>query len=208
MEEPHVDHGPGSAPPSDPSAVEFVIAEHIEVATAARTMLVESATALADDLCQAIRDGGKLVVFGNGGSAADAQHFAAEFVGHFLDDRPPLPAIALTVDTSALSAIANDYGYEEVFARQVQALCSPRDVVVGISTSGNAESVVRGVLAAKELGARTWAFTGGSGGRLAEIADRAVIIPSRSTARIQEMHITLIHAVCGAVDAWWFAQGS
>ena len=120
--------------------------------------------------------------------------------------RGPLAAIALTVDTSALTAIANDYGYDEVFARQATALCAPGDVAVGISTSGKAESVTRGVEAAKARGAVTCAFTGGTGGRLREVADKLILVPSAETARIQEMHITIIHAVCLLLDDM-LAQG-
>ena len=137
----------------------------------------------------------------------DAQHFAAELTGHFLGDRDPLPAIALTVDTSAITAIANDYGYDDVFARQASALCGPADLVVGLSTSGGAASVTNGVIAARARGTRTWALTGGSGGRLMPLVDRAIVVPSSETARIQEMHILVIHAVCAVVDAWWAAGG-
>ena len=117
--------------------------------------------------------------FGNGGSAADAQHFAAELTGHFVLDRGPLPAVALTVDTSALTAIGNDYSYADVFARQATALCGPDDLVVAISTSGKAESVIRGAQAAAARGARVWALTGGTGGGLKDAAHRALIVPSR-----------------------------
>jgi D-sedoheptulose 7-phosphate isomerase len=151
--------------------------------------------------------GGKLVVFGNGGSAADAQHFAAELTGHFRAERDPLPAVALTVDTSALTAIANDYGYDQVFGRQAAALCAPVDIVVGISTSGGAASVANGISAARACGARTWALTGGSGGRLLALVDRAIVVPSSETARIQEIHILVIHAVCAVIDEWWAGGG-
>ena len=175
--------------------------------SARRESLLGDITALAAELVAALERGGKLVTFGNGGSAADAQHFAAELTGHFLGDRDPLPAVALTVDTSALTAIANDYGYDHVFARQAEALCGPADLVVGISTSGGAASVANGVSAARARGARTWALTGGSGGRLLPLVDRAIVVPSAETARIQEMHILVIHAVCAAVDEWWAAGG-
>jgi D-sedoheptulose 7-phosphate isomerase len=177
-------------------------ADHLAVAERSRSELLPLVEEFAADLCAALARGGKLVAFGNGGSAADAQHFAAELTGHFVEDRGPLPAVALTVDTSAVTAIANDFGYDEVFARQAMALCDTRDLVVGISTSGNARSVIRGVDAARAAGARTWALTGGSGGGLRTAADRAIVVPSSETARIQEIHITIIHAVCAVVDDW------
>ncbi len=156
---------------------------------------------LAAEIVRALRGGKKLVVFGNGGSAADAQHFAAELVGRFEKERQGLPAIALTTDTSALTAIANDFGYEEVFARQVQALVTSGDVVVGISTSGNAKSVLKGIEEAKKLKAWTAGLTGRSGGQLKSAVDCCVTVPSDRTAHIQECHIALIHAICATVDA-------
>jgi len=184
-----------------------VVDEHVAVAQSTRAELLPDVEEFAAALCKALGAGHKLVVFGNGGSAADAQHFAAELTGHFATDRGPLPAVALTVDTSALTAIANDYGYADVFARQATALCGPGDIVVAISTSGNAESVTRGVEAAKARGAVTWGFTGGSGGRLREIADHSIVVPSSEIARIQEMHITIIHAVCAVIDDWVAESG-
>ncbi len=175
--------------------------EHLAVAQRTRATLMAEVGELAAALADAIEAGGKLLVFGNGGSAADAQHFAAELTGHFVMERDPLPAIALTTDTSALTAIGNDYSFADVFARQAGALTAPGDVVVGISTTGGAQNVVRGIEAAKARGAGTWALTGGSGGRLREVADRSIVVPSDVTARIQEMHITVIHAVCTLLDA-------
>jgi D-sedoheptulose 7-phosphate isomerase len=176
--------------------------EHMIVAERTRTDLLPVVGDLAVAIRNALAGGGKLVVFGNGGSAADAQHFAAELTGHFAARRGPLAAIALTTDTSALTAIANDYGFGDIFARQAQALCRPGDVAVGISTSGGAENVIRGIRAAAKAGARTWALSGGTGGRLCDAAERAIIVPSPSTARIQEMHITIIHLVCALIDDW------
>jgi D-sedoheptulose 7-phosphate isomerase len=184
-----------------------IVDEHVAVAQRTRAELLPDVEEFAVALCEALGAGHKLVVFGNGGSAADAQHFAAELTGHFATDRGPLAAIALTVDTSALTAIANDYGYADVFARQATALCAPGDVAVAMSTSGNAESVTRGVEAAKARGAVTWGFTGGSGGRLREIADHSIVVSSSATARIQEMHITIIHAVCAVIDDWVAESG-
>ncbi len=178
-----------------------VFDEHLAVAQRSRQSLMADVEALGVALAEAIEGGGKLLVFGNGGSAADAQHFAAELTGHFAMERAPLPAIALTTDSSALTAIANDYSFADVFARQATALATEGDVAVGISTSGRAENVIRGIEAAGACGAATWALTGGTGGRLREVADRSIVVPADVTARIQEMHITIIHAVCTLLDA-------
>ena len=155
--------------------------------------------------CHALRDclnkNGKILLFGNGGSAADAQHIAAEFVCRFNRDRAALPAVALTTDTSALTAIANDYGFERVFARQVEALCQPSDVVIAISTSGRSANVIAGIEAARARGARTIGLTGGDGGDMIGLVDIAVVIPSDVTARIQECHITVGHLICEVVEA-------
>ncbi|CAN5451578.1 D-sedoheptulose 7-phosphate isomerase [soil metagenome] len=174
--------------------------DHIALAARVRSSLLGEVIDLARELSEALEAGGKLIVFGNGGSAADAQHFAAELLGRFHRPRRGLAALALTTDTSTLTAIANDFEYVDVFARQVQALCSDSDLVVGISTSGEAENVVRGLGAAVASGARTWALTGASGGRSADVATRSLRVPSEATARIQEMHITIIHAICELVD--------
>jgi len=152
------------------------------------------------------RQGGKVVLFGNGGSAAEAQHVAAEFIGRFGVTRMALPAMALTTDTSVLSAVGNDFAFEEVFARQVQALVQRGDVVVGISTSGNSENVIRGVLAAREKGATTVGFTGRNGGRLKEVVDFRVAVPSDSTPRIQEAQLNVWHSVCEVVDRELFGS--
>ncbi len=148
-----------------------------------------------------LRAGGKLLLFGNGGSASDAQHIAAELVGRFVADRKPLPAIALTVDTSAITAIANDFGYEHVFERQLRALGRAGDVVVAISTSGRSESVLRAVRAARELGIKVIGLSGAGGAAFAAECDVAVLVPSRDTARIQECHITIGHMWCAILEA-------
>lgn len=179
-----------------------VFDEHLEVARASREAIIPAVEELAAQLMVAFGADGRLIVFGNGGSAADAQHFAGELTGHYKRDRRPLPAVALTTDTSVLTATANDYSYEDVFARQVEAHVQPRDVVVGISTSGNAGNVIRAIEVARSAGAHTWALTGAGGGRLVGAAEYAVQVPSDQTARIQEMHITVIHAVSELVDAW------
>lgn len=143
---------------------------------------------------------GKVVLFGNGGSAADAQHIACELVGQVKLKRKAFPAIALNTNTSTLTAIANDYGYNVVFSRQVEALVTGKDVVIGISTSGNSPNVVKAIKAAKIKGAKTVGLTGGDGGKLAKVVDLALIVPSDSTPRIQEMHITIGHIVCEMVE--------
>ncbi len=148
----------------------------------------------------AYRAGGKVVLFGNGGSAADAQHIACELVGQFALKRQAFPAIALTTNTSTLTAVANDYGYNAVFSRQVEALVNEKDVVVGISTSGDSPNVVEAIEMAKKKGARTIGLTGGNGGKLAEVADLVLIVPSDSTPRIQEVHITIGHIICELVE--------
>lgn len=158
--------------------------------------LEKAALLCADGLAR----GGKLVLFGNGGSAADAQHIAAEFVGRFETERAPLPAIALTTNTSALTAIGNDYAFATIFERQVQALVAEHDVVIGLSTSGNSENVLKGIRMAQSLGAKTIGFSG-SGGQLKTIVDVALTVPSTHTPRIQEAHIFLGHSLTHAVEA-------
>ncbi len=155
---------------------------------------------IAQILATAIKDGNKILLFGNGGSAADAQHIAAEIVGRFKKERKALPAIALTTDTSILTAVGNDYGFENIFSRQLEALCMPGDVAIGISTSGNSPNVLKGIKTAHDYGATTVAFTGRTGGKLAEVAHYAFIVPSYETPRIQECHITLGHVLCELVD--------
>jgi D-sedoheptulose 7-phosphate isomerase len=156
--------------------------------------------AVAQRMADSLRRGGKFLFFGNGGSAADVQHLAAEFVNRFLRQRGALAAIALTTDTSALTSISNDLGFDHVFARQVEALGRPGDVAVAISTSGSSPNVLRAVEAARRLGCITVALTGGTGGALAAAADEAFVVPSAETPRIQETHITLGHALCALVE--------
>lgn len=162
-------------------------------------------TTIAELLIQAFRKGKRVFLFGNGGSAADAQHIACELAGKFSRDRAPLPAIALTTNTSSLSAIANDYGYNEVFARQVRGLVKKGDMVIGISTSGNSPNVLRGIEEAKRHNAITVAFTG-QDGKLKDLADYALSVPSNNTARIQEVHITAGHIVCYLVEETLFGE--
>lgn len=184
-----------------------MVDDHLGVGQQLRDTLLERIDAIASAIIQALEAGNKVVTFGNGGSAADAQHFAAELIGHYQADRRSLPAIALTTDSSALTAIANDYAYDEVFARQVHALVNEGDVVVGISTSGEAKNVLRGVAAAHERGATTVAFTG-SRGRLGQLAEHSLAVPSTVTARIQEMHVLAIHLISERIDAWALAGGT
>jgi D-sedoheptulose 7-phosphate isomerase len=162
--------------------------------------LVDLIAAVADVLVQSLKTGCKVLLFGNGGSAADAQHIAAEFVGRFQKERLPLPALALTVDSSALTCIGNDYGYDKVFARQVAALGSKGDVAVGISTSGKSPNVLEGLAIARAKGLITVAFTGRTCGRLGEHSQYCICVPSDSTARIQEAHILIGHILCEIVD--------
>ena len=171
------------------------------IATADRLRTLETNISAACSLCAAtILRGGKILIAGNGGSAADAQHIAAEFVGRFVRERMSLPAIALTTDTSALTAIANDYGFDAVFARQVAGLGNKDDVFIGISTSGNSPNIVRAVVAAREKGLKIIVFSGRDGGILRGAADVEIIVPSDVTARIQEMHILVGHIICEFVD--------
>jgi D-sedoheptulose 7-phosphate isomerase len=149
---------------------------------------------------EALANGQALLVFGNGGSAADAQHFAAEFVGRFARDRRAVPALALTTDTSALTAIANDYGFERVFARQIEAFGAPGDVALAITTSGTSPNVVEGLKAAAERGMTTVALTGRDGGEAGALADVHLNVPHEVTARVQEAHTVLLHVICELVE--------
>ena len=151
-------------------------------------------------LVSAYAAGGKIMTFGNGGSACDAQNFADELVGRFERNRPPLPAVALTVNSSDLTSIANDFGYEEVFARQLTAHAKPGDIAVAISTSGNSPNVLRAAAAAKKLGLQTIGLTGASGGKLKAAVDLCVRVPSAKVARIQEAHIAIIQIWCGIIE--------
>ncbi len=153
-----------------------------------------------------LEDGHKILIAGNGGSAADAQHFAAELVGRFLKERRPLPALALTTDTSILTAVGNDYGYEMVFSRQVEALANPGDLFIGISTSGNSENVCRALDAARERGCQTLALTGGKKGKMSQRADQVLQVPAEYTPFIQEGHLLLIHLLCDLVERQMFSE--
>ncbi len=173
-----------------------------------RTIETQAPTivAIAERVVETFRRGGKLLLCGNGGSAADAQHIAAEFVSRFRRERRGLPAIALTTDTSILTAISNDYSYERVFARQVEALGRPGDMVIGISTSGISASVIAAMRAARNGSMATVGFTGASGGTLVDHVDLCLCVPSHNTARIQEVHITVAHVVCEIVERTLFEE--
>ena len=164
------------------------------------TQIVE----LSNMLTELFKNGGKLLVMGNGGSAADAQHFVAEIVGRFKLERRALPAVALTTDTSILTAIGNDYGFESVFSRQVEALANEGDLVIGISTSGNSPNILKALQEARLKGCQTVGLLGKSGGSIKDLCDLALIIPSNDTPRIQEGHITIIHIVCDLMEKAMF----
>ena len=158
---------------------------------------------LAEDMYNCLKKNGKVFFCGNGGSAADSQHIAAELVGMFLKDRKALPGIALTVNPSVVTAVSNDWSFDDVFARQVQALMSKNDLLICISAGGNSPNVVRAVEEAQKIGARTAALLGQGGGRTATMVDRALVVPSNMTPRIQEAHITIGHIACGLVEEWF-----
>jgi D-sedoheptulose 7-phosphate isomerase len=177
------------------------LAEHLDLAGRMDSLLPQ-VDALAARLIEAFEGDGRVFTCGNGGSAADAQHLAGELVGRYKRERRPLPATALSVDPSVVTCIGNDYSFEDIFARQVQALVRPADVVIGFTTSGRSENVVRALAAARELGATTVLFSGGEAKPAVEHADLALVVPSTATARIQEMHLLLLHLVIEQVDAW------
>jgi D-sedoheptulose 7-phosphate isomerase len=173
---------------------------HRRAVEEAERHLVDGITAAVDLIVAALEKGHKLLIMGNGGSAADAQHFAAEIVGRFKLERRALPAIALNTDTSILTAVGNDYGFDLVFSRQVEALAQPGDVVIGISTSGSSNNVYGALLRAREIGCSTVGLLGRDGGSLAGIADIPLVVPVQDTPRIQEVHVTIIHIVCELIE--------
>jgi len=169
----------------------------------------ETIVTAADWIRETFEDGGKLLIFGNGGSAADAQHMAAEFVNRFLINRRPLPALALTTDTSILTSIGNDFSFDHIFAKQVQALAKPEDLALGISTSGTSANVAKAMAAAREKGLRTIALTGGTknpGGDLTATCDLILNVPSDSTPHIQEVHLWVEHLLCEMVETTMFGN--
>lgn len=188
------------------------VSASIQASIAAKERLLHSADVVAtvarvsNVLVDAFRQGNKLFLFGNGGSAADAQHIAAEFVGRFAFDRPPLPALALSVNASCVTAIGNDYGFNVVFSRQLEALGRPGDVAIAITTSGNSENVLCAVLAAKKLGLHTVGITGCTGGKLKGAVDFCICVPSSETPRIQECHILVGHIISELVEQTIFHE--
>lgn len=182
------------------------VSKLIEASIATKqSLLKESDTiskiaAVSEILIATLKQGNKLFLFGNGGSAADAQHIAAEFVGRFAFNRPALPALALSVNSSCVTAIGNDYGFDQVFSRQIEALARPGDMAIGISTSGNSPNVLIGLSTAKKMGLHTVAFTGCTGGKLRNNADHCICAPSNETPRIQECHILIGHIISEIVE--------
>ena len=179
----------------------YTLKEYIlEGVNARKAINIRKVKKMADSLYDSFQSGGKLIAFGNGGSAADAQHFVGELDGHFTKERGALPAIALSTNTSSMTAIANDYSYDDVFSRPVTALANKGDIVVGISTSGNSKNVIKAINAAKEKGAYTVALTGRTGGKLKDIVDELFNVDSDFTPIIQEVHISIIHMICLELD--------
>jgi D-sedoheptulose 7-phosphate isomerase len=189
----------GERPDSRVASAE--LERHLEVVAASRALL-PALDAAADAVVAALAAGGRVWSVGNGGSAADAQHLAAELAGRFRRERRPLPAVALTTDPSVMTAIGNDYSFDDAFARQVGAHARAGDVLVAFTTSGQSENVVRALTAARDVGATTILFTGGDGGRASAHADHALVVPSNETARVQEVHLLLLHLLSERVDAW------
>jgi D-sedoheptulose 7-phosphate isomerase len=184
---------------SPEALVHRTLADHVELIEALHA-LAGPITELAERAFRCLSGGGKVFWMGNGGSAADSQHLAAELVGRFQRERPGLASVALTTDSSILTSIGNDYGFDQVFARQVEALCRPGDLLVGLSTSGNSMNVMRAMEAGRSLGVERAGLTGGTGGRLCGLVDCCIVVPSQSTARIQEAHVLIGHLVCDLVE--------
>ncbi len=180
--------------------IEKIFRESIRVKEKALEANVDKIASVVEEIVRVFRNNGKVLIFGNGGSAADSQHIAAEFIGRFKKERRSLPAIALTTDTSILTALGNDYGFDIVFARQLEGLGRAGDLAWGISTSGNSKNVIAAVNKAKEMGLKTVSLTGGDGGSLAKLTDISIVVPSKDTARIQESHICIAHVICELVE--------
>lgn len=176
------------------------IAEH-QAMFAKLGELIPQIAAVAEELKACLKRGGKILLMGNGGSAADSQHIAAEIVGRYKKERRGLPAIALTTDTSILTSVGNDYGYDYIFARQIEALCRAEDLVIGITTSGNSKNVVAAIEEANKIGATTIGLTGGSGGKLSSLCKFNLVMPSNDTPRIQEAHIFVGHSLCDLLES-------
>lgn len=180
--------------------IELELAIHLDTFNEVKLKLMPQIKLIAEILVETINRNKKIILFGNGGSAADAQHIAAELSGRYKKERRGLPALALTTDTSALTAISNDYGFEFMFSRQVEALANHGDTIIGISTSGNSVNVIEGMKKGKEIGCSLIGMSGNDGGRLSEVSDINLIIPSQNTARIQEMHILIGHIFCQIIE--------
>lgn len=196
-----MDNSPRSESLSATTLLQRSLEEHLEAVQATLQLQLVEIERAGTLIRGTLRQGHKVLLCGNGGSAADAQHIAAELVGRYERQRRAWPAIALTTDTSALTAISNDYGYEEVFARQVEALATANDVLLALSTSGTSANVLKAVKKARDLGCKTIALTGAGGEPLASACDLAVVVPSERTARVQECHITIGHLWCELIDA-------
>ena len=190
------------------------VSQSIEASIAVKQLLLNNAEVLStvskvsEIMVEALIRGNKPILFGNGGSAADAQHIAAEFVGRFAFDRPALPALALSVNTSCVTAIGNDYGFDVIFARQIEALGRPGDVAIGISTSGNSPNVLSAVAVARKMGLHTVALTGAAGGVLKAAVDHCICVPTNATPRIQECHILIGHIISELVEETIFCEKS
>ena len=183
------------------ACIRTMLDEHRSAIDRIEATLTDQIAQAATEMLQCLRSGGKILVMGNGGSAADAQHLVAELVGRFLLERRPLPALALTTNSSSLTAIANDYGYDDVFARQVEALADPQDLVLGISTSGHSPNVLKALQVARHKGCRTLALLGRDGGVIRAAVDLPLVVDVAQTPRIQEAHALIIHMLCGLIDA-------
>lgn len=184
----------------DPEFIKKTIAESISVKEKMGQELSDTILQISKCISETLLKSGTVYLFGNGGSAADSQHVAAEFVGRFARERRPLPAEALTTNTSALTAIGNDYDFTEIFARQIRARVQPKDVVVGISTSGRSMNVIKGLRTAKDMGAKTIGFTGSDPNLMKDVTDYCLCVPSKNTPRIQEAHILAWHIICDLVE--------
>lgn len=185
---------------TDTSFIDQQFDEHLAVANAMRQTIAPDFAELVDAGLSTVRAGGKILFFGNGGSAADAQHLATELVVRYVKDRPAIASLALTTDTSAITAGSNDIGFDQIFARQIEALGRKEDMAIGISTSGTSANVLAGLDAARKIGMRTAGFSGESGGKMAPLCDVLIKAPHRVSNRIQEMHILIGHAFCGALE--------
>ena len=180
--------------------IEAIFIDSIKVKEATLKNNIDKILSAAEEITKALKKNNKVLFFGNGGSAADSQHIAAELIGRFQKERRSLPAIALTTDSSILTALGNDYGFDIIFSRQIEGLGNKGDIAFGISTSGNSKNVIEAVKRAKQLGLLTISLTGGDGGALAKLTDISIVVPSKITARIQESHICIAHAICELVE--------